>query len=376
MHRRAGKPRVPALALAGIALAGIALAGIALAGVALATPTVAPALGATGAAPYAIKPATSLIAFVRDTNTSPPTVWVAGATGSHARELGPGELPAVSPDGAMIAVARSAGGAVLLYSASGKLLRKFVTATGTPSPGNGLTPFAWSPDSRYLAVQVGSTALNGVTGAGLAVIDTAADTYKLIAQGIISGASFAVDGTDRIVYGAAPALSENPANLYTVDPDGSASTQITSDGRSLDPLWGAAGIAFDRERFRGPDAAPAYQVWLLSGARAKQLTNMSIPALVDGLVPVAFSANGDRMIAEYEGEDTNFAWTIQLRPLRVRQVPGFLQGGGISRSGDSLLVDSGAFMAPDSRGTVESIPFSGTGAVRKLTRGGLPSWNL
>lgn len=342
---------------------------------------VAPALGASGAAsgaaPYAIKPATGLIAFVRDTTTSPATVWVASPTGSHARELGPGELPAASPDGAIVAVARSAGGAVLLYSSSGKLLHKFVTATGTPSPGNGLTPFAWSPDSRYLAVQVASTALNGVTGAGLAVIDTTAGTYKLIAKGIIDGASFAVDGTDRIVYGAAPTLSDSaPANLFTINPDGSARTQISSDGRSLDPIWGAGGIAFDRERLRGPDAAPAYQVWLLSGTRTRQLTNMSIPVLVDGLVPIAFSASGNRMIAEYEGEDTNFAWTIQLSPLRVRQVPGLVQGGGISRSGNSLLIDRGAFEQPDSDGTVESVPFSGTGAVHKLTRGGLPSWNL
>jgi len=259
----------------------------------------------------------------------------------------------------------------VLYSTSGVLIHAFATTTGVPAA------FAWSPDSRYVAISLDSNAVNGVTGAGLAVVDTTTGTYTVIVKGEISGASFAVNGSDRIVYSAAPSLNAGaPSNLYAIAPDGSAKTQLTHDNHSLNPLWGAKGIAFDRERWRGQNAFPAYQVWLLTGTHLRRLTNMSIPALVSGLVPLAFSANGNRMIAEYGGQDTSFAWTIQISPLRVRQVPGFVQGGGISRSGNSLLIDAGALMQPANDGTIESVPFTATHPVHRLVRGASPSWNL
>jgi Tol biopolymer transport system component len=311
-----------------------------------------------------------VIAFEKETSTSPADVWVANATGGAQRKLGGGELPAVSPNGAMVVAARDNGSAVLLYSTSGAPTHTFLTHTGAP------VAFAWSPDSRYIAVSLDSTSVNGVTGAGLAVIDTDTDTDTVIVKAEISGASFAVNGTDRIVYGAAPSLNVNaPSNLYTTAPDGSAKAQLTHDNRSLNPLWGAKGIAFDRERLRHNDF-PVYQVWLLSGTHLRQLTNMAVPSLLSGLVPLAFSADGNRMIAEYGGQDTNYAWTIQISPLRVRQVPGFVQGGGISRSGNSLLIDRGAFMQAANSGTVEAIPFAAAAPVRKLVRGADPSWNL
>ncbi|MGO9751266.1 MAG: hypothetical protein ACLP8S_06820 [Solirubrobacteraceae bacterium] len=340
-------------------------ASIATAAAALA---VVPASGASTPGSYAVS--ARLIAFVRETNTSPPVVWVADGNGSHARKLGNGDLPAVAPGGSMVAAERESGGVVFLYSTSGAPMRTFRTS-GDP------VAFAWSPDSRYLAVEIDSTALNGVTGAGLAVIDTTTNRYKMVARGDINGAGFAVNGSDRIVYGSSPSLNQSaPANLYTIDPDGSAHAQITHDGVSLDPIWGAKGIAFDREQRRGQNAGPAYQVWLLNGTHLQQLTHMSIPSLLAGLVPVAFSANGNRMIAGYEGEDTNYAWTIQISPLRVRQIPGFVQAGGISQDGNSLLIDSGAFMQSADHGTVESIPFAASHPVQKLVRGALPSWNL
>ena len=113
-----------------------------------------------------------------------------------------------------------------------------------------------------------------------------------------------------------------------------------------------------------------------SGAHLRQLTNMKISPLQSGLVPIAVSADGNRLLAEFEGEDTDFAYTVQLNPLRVRAVPGFVQGGGISRDGSTLLIDSGAFEAPASSGTIETIPFGATRPLHKLTRGATPSWDL
>lgn len=63
-----------------------------------------------------------------------------------------------------------------------------------------------------------------------------------------------------------------------IDPNGSGSHLITRDGRSLNPVWGRVGIAFDHERLR-KDAEPASQVWLMAsdGSRRRQLTALPFP---------------------------------------------------------------------------------------------------
>lgn len=319
----------------------------------------------------AASPTPKLIAFVRESSTSPTTVWVARADGSDRRKLGLGNSPLVAPNGATVAAEGDVGDTVLLYPAGGG--RPHIVRLATAG-----FPIAWSPDARYLAIEL--LDIDNGSPPGLAVVD-AENGYALtmVGRGVVSGASFAPDGSDRIVYASAPSQNPSaPANLHIVDPDGTHRQQITTDGRSLNPVWGQAGIAFDRERFRGKDAAPAYQVWLKTGSKLWQLTHLAVPPLLVGLVPIASSANGNRLLASYMGEDTDFAWTIQLNPLRVRElkVSGELvQGGAISASGTSLLVDHGAFESPADDGTVETVGWAG-GRPRKLDRGAEPSWNL
>lgn len=313
------------------------------------------------------------IAYVRGTATSTPSVWVAGADGSGADRLGTGYQPQISPNGAMVAATAYGNGknAVLLYSSTGGLLHTFRTAGGP-------VPLAWSPDSRYVAVQLYSTATNGVKGAGLAVIDTSTDTITTVVRGLIDGASFALDGSDRIVYGAAKSLRPSAAaNLFTVNPDGTGTRQITTNGRSLNPLYEAQGIVFDRETFRAKEGFASYQLCLMHGSATTQITHMKIGVLVDGLIPLAASADGNRLLAEYVGQDTNYAWSVQLHPYAVRQVTvngQSVQGGSISADGTTLLVDGGAFMAPPNAGAVETVPFGG-GPAQVLARGSLPSWD-
>ncbi len=345
----------------------------ALAAVLIATLVCAAALASTSATassgPYAR--VAQLIAFMRQTSTGPSTVWVAGPTGGNARMLGQGDQPALSPNGAMVAAVRQSGTAVVLYSTTGGPKHTFATSSAFPAA------LAWSPDSHYIAVSLDSTATNGVTGAGLAVIDTTTDTFKVIVKGEISGASFAVNGSDTIVYGLSSSLSLNaPLNLHTILPNGTAGAQLTHNGNSLNPVWGAKGIVFDRETRRGPDANPANQLWLLNGTHLQQLTHQNVPQLLSGLVPIAVSANGNRLLVEQEGEDTSDAWTLQISPLQLHQVKAFVQGGGISSDGSTLLVDSGAFENVANAGTVETIPFGANSPVHKLTRGAFPTWNL
>jgi hypothetical protein len=315
-----------------------------------------------------------LLAFVTGTARSQPVVWVQDAAGGGARKLGIGDVPQISPDGAFVAASRfgSHGGALALFSTTGARTRTFFNSARVTADA-----LAWSPDSRYVAVQLSSTTEVPGRG-GLAVIDTTTSRATMVARGFVYGASFEPGASDRLVYASAAKVTYTAAvNLHVVGADGSGAAQITHDGRSLNPLWTAQGIVFDRERLRGPDAAPAFQLWLMHGATRTQLTHMRIPKLVQGLVPVAASTDGERLLAEFEGQDTSYAWTVQLSPRRVHAVSVAgkqVQGYGISADGGTILVAGGAFMNPPSRGTVMSVPFGG-GAATKLASGGQPSWN-
>jgi hypothetical protein len=326
------------------------------------------------------------LAYVTGTDREPtPSVWIAQANGREPKRLGPGLDPLLSPNGQSVAATllgtapnSEKGPALGIYSALGAPVADYLDLETANS-----TPLAWSPDSRYLAVMRQSTEVTNIAaGSGLDVIDTQTGTVTSIAEGQIYGASFAQDGSDRIVFARSPSLSPSaPTNLYVSNPDGSGLRRITSDGRSLNPVWGPRYIAYDREHLRR-NYAPRYDIWLRSPApgpsAARRLTNVPADKLVVGLVPIAFSASGSRLLSEFEGQDTSEAWTVRVpsgraRPVTVRNQS--VVGAGISRDGGTLLVDLGSFESPPSSGRVASIPFAGGRPKVLVARGAQASWN-
>jgi hypothetical protein len=254
------------------------------------------------------------------------------------------------------------------------------------------TPLAFSRDLRYLAVQLQSTsAPNPGSGSELVVIDLGpyrsqssgtppGATVKRIARGQIYGASFAPNGSDRIVYGRASSSSLSaPVNLYVSNPDGSGLSALTRDGRSLNPVWGSRGIAYNKERLRRNDA-PVYQIWLrpARGSRVRRLTNIRVRSLASGLVPLAFSSDGTRLLAEFEGQDTSEAWTVRVPTGRARRVTvrgRSVVGAGISGDGRTLLIEEGSFLEEASAGRVATVPFAGGRSRVLISHGAEASWN-
>ena len=236
------------------------------------------------------------------------------------------------------------------------------------------------------AVQVTDTTASSTTNpgaGGLALVDTTARTVTRIASGFVFGATFEPNpnATDRLAYALSGVQKlDSPTEIYTVNADGTGRTQITHDARSLNPVWGPNGIAYDKERFRGDDA-PAFNIWLMNrdGAHPTQITPPPSGSLVDGLVPLAFSANGSRMIAELEGEDTSEGYTVSVaahtaKPIKVAHHTS-VEANGISRDGKTLLVTLDAFENPTAEGAVATIPFpSGRPNVR-ATHAGFGTWN-
>src|ERR1019366_4703716 len=150
-------------------------------------------------------------------------------------------------------------------------------------------------------------------------------------------------------------------------------------GRRLNPVWGPRYIAYDRERLRRNDAS-VFQIWLspTGGGRARRLTDVRVPSLVSGLVPLAFSGSGSRLLAEYEGQDTSEAWTVgvasgRTHHITVRGQP--VQGAGLSRDGATLLIDEKGFESPPSDGRVATVPFAGGRPRVLVAHGSQASWN-
>lgn len=331
----------------------------------------------------AVAPAARL-AYVTETMDFAATVWTAQASGAARRVLGPGDDPKISPDGSLVAASLFGGSgifpergpALALYPTGGGVARTYLSLASAI-----VSPLAWSEDSRYLAVFVGSTSEHDEAGlSSLDVLDTRTGALATIAHGQIYGASFAPDPSDRIVYSQSPSESlAATANLYVSGPDGSAVKRLTPNGRNLFPVWGPRYIAYDREHSRR-HATRVRQIWLLSpgGGRVERLTHMRVPAQDLGLMPIGFSQDGRRLLAEFGGEDTREPWTVgvpsgRARRLRVRAPQAFAEG--ISSDGQTLLIDEVSVGQHASSGRVVRIPFAGGPAKVLIAHGAQSSWD-
>jgi hypothetical protein len=329
-----------------------------------------------------LRPRAPVVAYVTQSLTSSPSVWVTRTDGTGRMRVGAGSDPLIAPSGQQVAVSlfgsdgSETGPAIAIYrTEGGGPTLSYLSLTKVTA-----RPLAWSRDLRYVAVAVQA---NGTPGskalAGLAVIDIGLNKATLIARGAIYGASFAPSGPDVLVFGRS--ASESPfakVDLYTARPDGSGLRAITNDGRSLNPVWGPRWIAYDRERQRSQNA-PEYQIWLRKPAGApslRRLTNVRVGLLVSGLVPLAFGDEG-RLLAEFEGQDTSEAWTVNLVTSRARRVSvrgRSVQGAGISADGSTLLVEEGAIGVPASSARIATLPFAGGRSTVVVAHGAQASW--
>jgi hypothetical protein len=334
------------------------------------------AIVAAGAAATASGSSSSAagLAYASGGTTGLPSVWVASASGANAHKVGTGSLPALSPNGKLVAAEGFGpnGPAFTIYSATGGPAHKIGDIN---KYGGG--PFAWSPDSRYLAVgMLDTTATRKVGNSGVEIVDTQTWTVTKVASGVVQGVSAAPTGADRFVFGLSSSQQfGSKTNLFSVAP-GAAPTQLTKNGTSYFPVWGARGIAFDSVRFVRKQA-PAYSISLLSNGRVTSITHMKVNLLQDGLLPVAVSANGRYLVANFVGEDTTNAVTVDLvthktHMLLVKGVPP--TGWGISSNGKNVLIDVGGFENPPQDGTVESIPFAGGKTTVLHKHGDEPNW--
>ena len=312
------------------------------------------------------------VAFIGALGGPHPTVMLTGLSGGGTRALGPGTAARLAPNGAAVAAGRSAGTGrqagyeVVLYSTTSHRVRTLLHATGSPPD-----PLAWSPDSRYLAV---------VEFDRLVVVDTRTGSSRTIATGQVTAASFAPHSGDRLVFDRSP-LNSSAVNVFVADPDGRHELRLTDDGLSEFPLWGPRDIVFTRETIRGA-SGPLYELWSIEpdGSGARQLTHVAATKLDDGLTAVAFSADGTRLLANFEGTDTLEAWVVDLSgpvalPRDLTAKGNGTIGVALSRDGNVVLAEDGYAGDTPANWGIETIPWRGGRAKPLVGRGAFPSWD-
>lgn len=192
---------------------------------ALAVPMVAVSCGGGKAAPE------RHLVYVRATDPSNATVWIADRNGRRAHPLTRGYEAVVSPDGRTIAVGRRDG--IHLITSDGKHDRRLTSSNRRPE--------AWSDDGRWLIA---------ATDDSLAVAGADSGRTRIVGRGIVYGFSFSPDGR-KLVYARAPRkggedICSAQIDLYVTGLAGGAGSRLTHDGRSAFPVWGRRRIAFMR----------------------------------------------------------------------------------------------------------------------------------
>ncbi|MGA9875073.1 MAG: hypothetical protein WBQ21_04620 [Solirubrobacteraceae bacterium] len=325
-----------------------------------------------------ILPAAAQATLVFDRNPSKQSVWVAQNNGSGARLVAPGSVPRISPDGSTIAyVSASSGGST--YSPS----LMVVPANGGASPrllaANWRSPydFAWSPDSRTILTVVGPE----LGAQSLVSIEVATGAQRTIAKGYFSGVSFSPSG-NQFVYGRSTSETLQSTDVYLASLSGGMPLAITKDKRSLSPLWGPTGQIVFVKRLEAKRRlyGPKNELYLMrpNGAGVRRLTHTAVPQLLQGLTPTAWSANGSSLLAEFTGEDTTYAETVNPltgahRPVGKAVENGFV-GTCLSANGRTILATTGGF-DPSPPHNIVAIPYGG-GPARVLVRNASePDWN-
>ncbi len=246
--------------------------------------------------------------------------------------------------------------------------------------------FDWSPDSASIAAVLGPE----LGSKRLVLIDTVTGAQQTIARGFFSGVSFAPGG-GALVYGRAASESFPPrSDVYRYDirlpgmPDAQApqlNHRLTTDRRSGYPLWSPnGGIVFVRQLgARKRRYVPKNELFRmnLAGERVRQLTHSKVGPLAQGLFPTAWSANGRRLLAQFEGQDLSYAVTVNARtgaqrPLAEATEQGVL-GAALSANGQFVLAATGGF-DPGNRHNVVSIPWRGGHPTVLAKNASEPSW--
>jgi dipeptidyl aminopeptidase/acylaminoacyl peptidase len=284
------------------------------------------------------------------------------------RRIGLGNDPRLSFDGTRVAFSRDEGerGRVVLVART----------TGSPDPEEWYrapprTTFS-EPDNAWfmLVGWLAGQRLLIQREDGVNVIARGRTTWRLLpgrmGQGGVTDVSISPAG-HAVVFTVS---TSSRSDVYVVDAHRSARpVRLTTDGHSSFPVYGPGGVAY-AGRGDGKRAVinVAGDIWFLpaGASSAERLTDTNA-----GIVPVAFDATGDHLLAANPAMHNGRLWAVEMpggRAWALSPWRGDLFAQALSRDGRTVLAAVGCGGTASPYGAVETLPFSG-GSVRVIARG-------
>jgi Tol biopolymer transport system component len=304
-----------------------------------------------------------------------PRVYYAEDNGKGEHQIGVGRNAKISPDGETVIYEKETG--------SGAEMRLYSIALGKGqrllNPWRESFVFAWSPDSSMIAALQGP--LNGK--ATLRIINLENGKRTKVGTGYFNGVSFSPE-SDEIVYGVANTPDYPPkSDISKYSIETGKTVKLSHNGTSVYPLWSPNGqIVFARQLgAKSRQYGPANQLFVMNeeGQRISQVTHTEVNPLAQGLTPVAFSENGNRLLTEFGGQDQSYAVAVNMvsgaeKALTKNPETGFV-GSGISADGTTVLGTTGLGFGGNPHPKVVTVPWGG-GKQKVLVAGAYePTWS-
>ena len=223
----------------------------------------------------------------------------------------------------------------------------------------------FSPDSTMVGA--------ALSGRRLRIYAIPTDAIVPVGSGFIRGWTFSPD-SKTIAWGrATKSAPESAGDVYTAPvAAGSQQTRLTRTGDALNPLWGAQGVVFDRQRSRQGDA-PVYNLWSIQpdGSGLRRIRSPEDPAAgqrtdpdrpVGRWRPHAGRLHGPGRACRRHGRPSDGA----TRSI-ARNVEGGLIGYDLSNDGSTILGHTGS-QDPSDAHDVVTLPYREGGNVRALVK--------
>jgi DNA-binding beta-propeller fold protein YncE len=323
-----------------------------------------------GGSCFAFPPAATATTHLTAT-TSAGKIVIARGDGSGRRVLGDGWESFVSPDGARVAVTDFDQTSV---GPTNHTLKLFASAGGAPAQVLAIECLSvhWSPDSTKLAC----VDRQPTTGDRLLVIDAASAAVTTLATGHFdSRVSFSPHSSRLAYVQNAGTASNRGGALKAVNLTTHATTTLRRGAAA--PVWGPRAIAFSTVKPGGPYGLRLnVAVVKPNGTGFRRLTRFRPRFLQSGLSPVAWSANGRRLLAALGGQDTWQAYAVNPKRGGARRIRTFVAPFALSRDGRFVIGGDNTESSGDpGRSNVVRVPWTGGKARVLLHHAGSPSFN-
>lgn len=312
-------------------------------------------------------PAQATLVYTKSTKNNASTrVYVADNDGKHAHRIGRGILPTVSPDGRWVAWIVPGSPDVVKMRLADRSRRAREVESGSE-----IFNLQFSPDSKWLGVGASTR---------LWVYNIHDRESVKASSGNQRGFSFSPD-SKSVAFGTAGRNEsfDSPTDLYSFAIADKKRVRITRDRKSLNPLWAERGIIHDRQRVRD-GAAPSYNLFEIQpdGGSLRRITKLRIPPLASGLVPLEISANGKRMIAQFDGQDIALGFRVNVETGKAHTLGKFGESGlvaaDLTADGRTVLGTTGG-ADPNNKHNVVTMPYAG-GKQKVLVRNAFdPDWS-